>query len=1050
MQKLNLGKIVRSARLISGLVCLLLSLPILTKTQQLPVRIFGTADGLGSSQVNFFMRDSRGFLWFCTSDGLSRFDGSRFVTYQVGDRNSPPAVQEILETHNGIYLITTPLGIYRFDSNALSINENLNTNRPILNAELVINGTFDAHLFKDSKGNVWISGNGLYRLEETAGRVSLKKIEMDLPLNPAIVSIYDPICEGQDGSLWIGTSWGLIRRLPDGRTIFYRAEALNVNYVSDVIADGSGRIWVGRASGIYVIKPESLAELAGPGTVTVRELDDIAEVQSRPTTTPRMPEKSGEILKYIRVEGFARSDAKYLYKTSDGHIWISAGDGLVEYDGQSFHSYTTAQGLPKGIYPMTEDASGNLWLAPTNGLVRLDRQGLTTYDLGSELKTPSILAVNETYDGKLYVASAGFFLSQFEGNGFQTIHSPVPLNMTSWSNANTIFQDHTGEWWILTEEGLYRFAASQNFGALARQRPLAIYTSRNGLSDGRTFHIFEDSKGDLWVSTFGPPGGLSKWTRATNRFYTFSTAEGFPAGRSAGSFVEDHRGNLWLGFEQGGMARYAQGRFTEITTADGLPDGPIAALYIDRQDRLWVASRRFGLGRTDDLTTARPRFVSYTTDNGLSSNSVRSITGDLYGNIYAGTARGVDRLSPDAAHVKHYSVRDGLVADFVNIAFRDRGGALWFGTPNGLSRLVPRPEQQTIAPPTWLAGLRIAGENRPVAPLGSQAISNLELTHAQSNLQIDFFAVDFKEGDNLRYQYMLEGADKEWGVPTMQRTVNYANLAPGAYRFTVRAVNADGVTSAQPATISFRILAPVWQRWWFVTLALCALGAVAYAVYRYRMAQLLKVERVRTRIATDLHDDIGASLSRMAILSEVVKQQTGTNGEQSAGLLTEIADSARGLVDSMSDIVWSIDPRRDDLQSVVRRIRQFASDVLEAKGIEWELHVLPEVEKLKIDPNERQHLFLIFKEAINNVVRHGDGAKSVALSIVVQGRHLIAEIKDDGCGFTPKEPDEARSKGLGGNGLPNMRERAQQLGGWLEIASSPGAGTKLRLQVPIK
>jgi signal transduction histidine kinase len=243
----------------------------------------------------------------------------------------------------------------------------------------------------------------------------------------------------------------------------------------------------------------------------------------------------------------------------------------------------------------------------------------------------------------------------------------------------------------------------------------------------------------------------------------------------------------------------------------------------------------------------------------------------------------------------------------------------------------------------------------------------------------------------------------------------------------------------------------VWQRWWFLTLAALGMIAIAYTLYRYRLAQLLKVERVRTRIATDLHDDIGASLSRMAILSEVVKQQTvGGNGQQAAPLLTEIADSARGLVDSMGDIVWSIDPRRDDLQSVVRRIRQFASDVLEAKGIDWQLQVPPEVENLKLSPEQRQHLFLIFKEGINNVARHGEGTKSVSLSIKVEGRQLIGEITDDGCGFTPQEPSESHSKGLGGNGLPNMRERAAQLGGRLEIASSPGAGTKLTFRAPIK
>ncbi|HUQ33557.1 MAG TPA: ATP-binding protein, partial [Pyrinomonadaceae bacterium] len=150
------------------------------------------------------------------------------------------------------------------------------------------------------------------------------------------------------------------------------------------------------------------------------------------------------------------------------------------------------------------------------------------------------------------------------------------------------------------------------------------------------------------------------------------------------------------------------------------------------------------------------------------------------------------------------------------------------------------------------------------------------------------------------------------------------------------------------------------------------------------------------------------------------------------------------------DIVWSIDPRRDDLQSVVRRIRQFASDVLEAQGIEWEFRVPPEVESLKLGPDERRHLFLIFKEGINNVVRHGAGAKAVSLSIAVEGRQLAGEIRDDGCGFTPQEASASRSKGRGGNGLPNMRERAEQLGGRLEIVSSPGAGTRLTLRVPLK
>jgi len=563
------------------------------------------------------------------------------------------------------------------------------------------------------------------------------------------------------------------------------------------------------------------------------------------------------------------------------------------------------------------------------------------------------------------------------------------------------------------------------------------------------FHIFEDSRSDLWISTQGP-SGLSRWDRKSSAFQTFSEAEGFPAERSPSSFAEDKTGNLWFGLNDGGLVRYAAGHFTEFKAADGAPQGLITALYVNQQGTLWIGSSQQGLTRVANPAAVHPEFLALTTDNGLASNNVRALTGDPDGNVYVGTARGVDRVSANAARIKHYSTNDGLAADFVTSAFRDRNGILWFGTTTGVSRLEPLKETLAPAPPVLISGLRIAGERHPVSVLGSAEVPLIEVAHTQNNLQIEFFGIDFGAAETLRYQYKLEGADKDWSAPTLQRAVTYANVAPGGYRFMVRAVSPDGLISEKPATITFKILPPLWQRWWFLLLAVLVMIATAYSLYRYRVAQLLKVERVRTRIATDLHDDIGASLSRMAILSEVVKQQTAGGNDQSSGLLTEIADSARGLVDSMGDIVWSIDPRRDDLQSLVRRIRQFASDVLEARGIDWELLVPPEVEGLKLGPDERQHLFLILKESINNIARHGEGTNTVSVSINVEGRQLIAEIKDDGCGFTPREPDDARSKGRGGNGLPNMRERAMQLGGRLDIASSPGAGTRLKLQVPIK
>jgi signal transduction histidine kinase/streptogramin lyase len=616
--------------------------------------------------------------------------------------------------------------------------------------------------------------------------------------------------------------------------------------------------------------------------------------------------------------------------------------------------------------------------------------------------------------------------------------------------ANTCFQDSSGEWWFLTRGKLYRFAATKDLRTLARDSPRQTYDQRDGLKGEGMFHIFEDSRSDLWIST-QDPSGLSRWDRKTGAFQTFTEAEGFPSEKPPSSFAEDKRGNLWFGFNGGGLVRYAAGHFTEFRAADGAPQGLISALYVNPQGTLWIGSSQQGVSRVAEPAAVHPEFSALTTDNGLASNNVRALTGDPDGNVYVGTARGVDRVSADAARIKHYSTSDGLAADFVTSAFRDHNGTLWFGTTTGVSRLDPVKEDLAPAPPVLISGLRIAGERHSVSVLGSPEVPLIEVGHTQNNLQIEFFGIDFRAAETLRYQYKLESADKDWSAPTLQRAVTYVNVAPGSYRFLVRAVSPDGLVSEQPAAISLRILPPVWQRWWFLTIAVLVITGMLYSIYRYRVAQLLKVERVRTRIATDLHDDIGASLSRMAILSEVVKQQTaGGNGDQSAGLLTEIADSARGLVDSMSDIVWSIDPRRDDLQSLVRRIRQFASDVLEARGIDWELQVPPEVESLKLGPDERQHLFLILKESINNIARHGEGTKTVSVSINIEGRQLIAEIKDDGCGFTPEHPNAARAKGRGGNGLPNMRERAAQMGGRLDIASSPGAGTLLKLQVPIK
>jgi signal transduction histidine kinase len=284
------------------------------------------------------------------------------------------------------------------------------------------------------------------------------------------------------------------------------------------------------------------------------------------------------------------------------------------------------------------------------------------------------------------------------------------------------------------------------------------------------------------------------------------------------------------------------------------------------------------------------------------------------------------------------------------------------------------------------------------------------------------------------------GANEEWSTPTDQRTINYAGLSPGRYRFMVQAVTVDGTISPGPATIRFTILRPIWQRWWFVTLALILTGLVGAAIIRSRVARLIELERVRTRIAADLHDDIGSALSRIAILSEVARRQG--NVEAAVGEPLEvIAGASRDLVDSMSDIVWAINPNKDHLRDLMQRMRRFASDLFTARQIEFTFDAPGEEQALKIGADLRRQVFLIFKEAVNNIARHS-GCTKAQIEMRIENRWLTVKVADNGPGFD--------SSGAGeGQGLVSMQARAKELGGKLEIFSNNETGTTVLLKVPL-
>ena len=652
---------------------------------------------------------------------------------------------------------------------------------------------------------------------------------------------------------------------------------------------------------------------------------------------------------------------------------------------------------------------------------------------------PDERSIFEGHDGQLYVVTGihNRNIRRFDGNRFVSVAPMVPGHDSSWDWSGwgwgqIHLQDHLGEWWFATGQGLLRYPKVKRLEDLAHTPPKAWYRDLNDV-----FRLYEDSRGDIWIGNWRGASQLARWERSTRRFrYQQVGAPGDWVGGMPTAFREDRVGNLWIGRWERGLVRYRKGRFEWIFPEEK-PTGTILSLFLDHAGQMWVGTSRGGLLRFDDPAAEHPGYRVYSTKDGLSSNEVRAITEDRFWRIYFWTGRGVDRLNPDAGGIRHYTETDGVsVLHDISVAFCDHNGSLWFGP--GLWRLDPEPDKPAQPPPIRITNMRIRGRDHPVSELGETDLSGLVLQPSQDQLQIDFASLHFDTSNTIKYQYKLEGADDDWNTPGDLRSVNYPRLPSGRYRFLVRAVNTEGLVSTIPATITFRLLPPLWLRWWFLTAAGMLLACLIYWAYRFRLQQLLELERVRTRIASDLHDDIGSSLTQIAIMNEVVRRRGG----HSADLLERIAGLSRELVDSMSDIVWAINPKRDQLSDLIQRMRRFANDVLEPTDIEVSFRVLPEHSNTPMHADMRRELFLIFKESLNNIARHA-WCGQVDIFVEVDGSQLSMRINDDGEGFQSAQEDGH------GHGLISMRDRARRLGGDITAASERGKGTTLMLNVPL-
>jgi signal transduction histidine kinase/ligand-binding sensor domain-containing protein len=975
--------------------------------EQLPVQTFTVSQGLLPGAVWHITEDRSGFLWFSTSAGLSRFDGFTFRNYGPADGLPSHTVCCFLERSNGERWVGTSHGICRYQPEQQAPARFACYSNPSGDSGSRINALLDG------VGNqFWLNADdGIYRVQETQNGLSF---ELVLSTNqcPDIRSAI----AASDGSLWAVIDGGVCRRLPSGKI-----ERYGISGEPTVILEvAGGELWIGtRLSGVLILK---LSESSGKYEIS-RSL--------------------------AHKNGLAADDVTSLARTTSGQVWIGTREGLSLWDGHSLRSYTRNNGLTNSyICYLYVSREGDLWAGTEGDVMHIRHDGLVTLDdrdglvfLRSLLLTRSgeVVALDDQHKGRIR-------FNLWDGSRFHSFEPAYPSSIKDfgWGATHIAVEDHLGDWWIATSQGLLRFHKPVHLPDLATMAPVARYSTLDGLPTDNIYSIYEDGHGDLWIGCM-PPGrqGMARWNRTQNRIESFEHSPELSPSSVPSSFLDDDRGNLWIGFYGGGVVRYRYGHFSALGP-DGGPKGIVDALYQDSQGRLWGSSTGAGIFEIKDFNSNHPSYSIFRTaaDVGSGASYLYLLESSSNGDkLYAGvTGVGVIEIDKNSGSARMFTRADGLAGEYLQAILRDPAGNLWFGMTQGLSIYRPSFSHPEPVPPVWIAGVSTGDEKKLVSDVGDLTVKAGEISPAQNRIEIQVGSVSLRSP--VRFQYRLEGASGGWSQPQEDRTFRFPNVRPGSYRFVVRALNRNNLPSSQTASVVFTILPPIWQRWWFETLAAIALLLLAYSAYRLRVRQLLAVERMRTRIASDLHDDIGAGLSQIAIHSEVLRQDSRGRPSASTQKLETIASTARALTASMSDIVWAINPRRDHLEDLVSRMRAFALDVCSAQGIELTFEAPEGGMNPLLATDARREILLIFKEAVNNAVRHSR-ATQLTIHLAMKHGSLLLSIHDNGSGF---DPSGANS----GHGVWSMKERAARIGAQLDITSTSREGTCIELELLVR
>ncbi len=973
--------------------------------QQLPefvATFWKREDGLPDNSVNVLLQTRDGYMWIGTEDGLLRFDGVRFTPVRLTSitNAAPDRVSALCE---------------------------------------------------DAAGNLWVGteGGGIARYQR--GNVTRFTVGNGLPDNRV-----SSIADDAEGRLWVGTQSGLCQYNGSGFTEARAANGSSFGAVSSIHSRRSGDLWITTPSGIFRSQDGKIVPYQFDQAIAEAHNISILGVYTDRKgnvwaygDTFLLNLNQGTRFNYFRSSDPSSSRVWTIFEQRNGEMWIGTGGrGLFCLRAGKFEPVGVNSLLVhEDVRSILEDREGNLWLGTYgDGLVRLKAPRSWDYAAAQGLPDTPINALGLGPDGRVWLGFNGSGLYAGQQKQFERLKFNSPLDHENF--ITSICTDSAGRQWIGARGGgLYVVAPGS----------VAHYGLASGLADEDILALAAQPGGGIWV---GCASGNVNFLD-DSRIITYGQADGL-TGKPITSLLVRRDGSLVVGSTGGVVYRHGEG-FSPLL-AGGATNEPITSMLEDQNGRLWLGSAGSGLGRF-----GAGQIQWLTTREGLPDDHVTHLIEDDEGGLWCGFPQGIYELRKSA--IRHWT---GGPVPLLPIALDSRDhpvasqqfggspsvlktpdGRLWFATDNGLIVVFPQDTHPNMTPPpVMIESVRIDGKSVSDSfPLTSdEPVPTITISPRMRSVDIDYTALSFVAPERVKFKYKLDHYDADWVEAGTDRKAHYGKLAPGQYSFHVIACNEDGVWNQDGASLQFMALTPFWRLWWFIALAGAATAGFIAGTARYyglrrmrlsmqRLEQQRMMERERTRIARDMHDEIGSKLTRISFLSELTKT-TPPGSTESEQQLAGIARASRELLATLDELVWAVNPRNDNLEHVASYLAQYAGEYFQNTATECRLELPSQLPHCELTSEMRHNLFLAFEESLNNVLKHSK-ASIVNIRMFNSNGSFEISVADNGSGFDPAAVSE------GGNGLSNMRQRLSEIGGHCAISSQPAGGAVVRLVVEL-